>query len=91
MDKREVLRRLDQLCLELSSEEGMLKYLCNEMNGNAPLYYVYYGKMIGVEWTKGELERCGYIRIKTFKYPAGGRPVTIIELTKEGKENGYLL
>ena len=222
MDKREVLRRLDQLCLELSSEEGMLKYLCNEMNGNAPLYYVYYGKMIGVEWTKGELEkvrsaidhidessevtemcpscghevtiiwdterdgykaycpvcgerlmlcsachdddfacdyskdtdscrwnpamkwqlirethakallmyirknaengeieltklqkrcrgksyfktseareaaleeleRCGYIRIKTLKYPAGGRPVTIVELTKEGKENGYLL
>lgn len=38
-----------------------------------------------------ELERCGYIRIKTLKYPAGGRPVTIIELTKEGKENGYLL
>lgn len=38
-----------------------------------------------------ELERCGYIRIKTFKYPAGGRPVTIIELTKEGKENGSLL
>ena len=34
-----------------------------------------------------ELERCGYIRIKTLKYPAGGRPVTIIELTKEGKEN----
>lgn len=33
-----------------------------------------------------ELERCGYIRIKTLKYPAGGRPVTIIELTKEGKE-----
>lgn len=34
-----------------------------------------------------ELERCGYIRIKTLKYPAGGRPVTIIRLTKEGKEN----
>lgn len=39
----------------------------------------------------GELERCGYIRIKTLKYPAGGRPVTIIELTKEGKESGSLL
>lgn len=37
-----------------------------------------------------ELERCGYIRIKTLKYPAGGRPVTIIGLTKEGKENGSL-
>ncbi len=85
MDKREVLRRLDQLHFEMTIKEDKLRELCNQWDGNIPLCYGFYGKAKGVEWAKGELEKVGSAIAhidESFEVaemcPSCGREVTII-------------
>lgn len=57
MNKLEVLMQLNQLDLKLSREQDELRRLHNDCADNIPLYYGFYGKMSGIKWTRGELEK----------------------------------
>ena len=57
MGKPEVLVRLDLLDSELSHEENVLKEQCNKCDDRNPFLYHYIGKMSGIKWARGALEK----------------------------------
>nr|DAO36032.1 MAG TPA: TFIIB zinc-binding [Caudoviricetes sp.] len=57
MDKREVLRRLDQLHFEMTIKEDKLRKHYKEQYDYTTLYCYYLGKISGVRWARRELEK----------------------------------
>lgn len=57
MNKLEVLMQLDQLDLKLSREEDVLRGTAKSRMTIPCFTTAFYGKMSGIKWTRGELEK----------------------------------
>lgn len=96
MDKREVLRRLDQLHFEMTIKEDKLRKRYKEQYDYTTLYCYYLGKVSGVRWARRELEKVRSAIAHadeppevTEMCPSCGKEVTIIWDTERDGYKAY--